>query len=273
MLLGPELAHLQTAIVELDRFGGTCLNRGCIPTKMFVVAADAAVGVEAASRLGVHASVEAIDWKAIRDRVFGRIDPLHQRAVDYRRDSGGGRLHRRRAVRRAEGDRGRVRVRRRDDHRGDDRGGERHAPGGAGDRRAVRRRLPHIRHDHAHRRGAGVADRHRRRGDSGRDGAHLRRARRAGHHGAAGSALAHGRGRAGRAALHRARPAAPPRAPGHPHAVGAAPAGWCSGDRGRWGRVGRGRGTGRRLPAGGDRSAAELRPARRRGGGPRARVS
>ncbi|OLT04170.1 mycothione reductase [Pseudonocardia sp. CNS-004] len=88
MLLGPELAHLRTAIVEPDRFGGTCLNRGCIPTKMFVVAADAAVGVESAARLGVHASVEAIDWKAIRDRVFGRIDPLHQSAVDYRRASG-----------------------------------------------------------------------------------------------------------------------------------------------------------------------------------------
>jgi mycothione reductase len=88
MLLGPDLAHLRTAIVEPDRFGGTCLNRGCIPTKMFVVAADAAVGVETASRLGVHARVEKIDWKAIRDRVFGRIDPLHQSAVDYRRGSG-----------------------------------------------------------------------------------------------------------------------------------------------------------------------------------------
>jgi mycothione reductase len=88
MVLGPEFAHLRTAIVEPDRFGGTCLNRGCIPSKMFVVAADAAVGVETASRLGVHATVDAIDWKAIRDRVFGRIDPLHESAVDYRRGSG-----------------------------------------------------------------------------------------------------------------------------------------------------------------------------------------
>jgi mycothione reductase len=88
MVVGPEFAHLRTAIVEPDRFGGTCLNRGCIPSKMFVVAADAAVGVETASRLGVHAAVDAIDWKAIRERVFGRIDPLHESAVSYRRGAG-----------------------------------------------------------------------------------------------------------------------------------------------------------------------------------------
>ncbi|HEY1968776.1 MAG TPA: FAD-dependent oxidoreductase, partial [Pseudonocardia sp.] len=88
MLLGPELAHLKTAIVEQDKFGGTCLNRGCIPSKMFVVAADAAINVEHAARLGVHASIDRIDWKAIRSRVFNRIDPLHQAAVDYRRNAG-----------------------------------------------------------------------------------------------------------------------------------------------------------------------------------------
>lgn len=85
MLLGPELAHLSTAVVEPGRFGGTCLNRGCIPSKMFVVAADAVVGAEAAARLGVHATVDRVDFKGIRDRVFGRIDPLHDRAAAYRR--------------------------------------------------------------------------------------------------------------------------------------------------------------------------------------------
>ncbi|WP_406446189.1 mycothione reductase [Streptomyces sp. NBC_00631] len=84
MLLGPETSHLRTAIVEPDRFGGTCLNRGCIPSKMFVVAADAATAARSAKRLGVHATVDHVDWKAIRDRVFGRIDPLHDSAVAYR---------------------------------------------------------------------------------------------------------------------------------------------------------------------------------------------
>ncbi|MBA3743220.1 mycothione reductase [Sporichthya sp.] len=87
-LLGPELAHLRTAIVEPDRFGGTCLNRGCIPSKMLVVAADAARAVTEARRLGVHATLDLLDWPAIRDRIFGRIDPLHDDAIDYRRKNG-----------------------------------------------------------------------------------------------------------------------------------------------------------------------------------------
>ncbi|MGX1548142.1 mycothione reductase [Streptomyces adustus] len=87
MLLG-GFAHLRVAVVEPDRFGGTCLNRGCIPSKMFVVAADAAEGARAAARLGVHATVEPVDWKAVRDRVFHRIDPLHDSALNYRRDNG-----------------------------------------------------------------------------------------------------------------------------------------------------------------------------------------
>lgn len=88
MLLGPELDHLRSAIVEPDRFGGTCLNRGCIPSKMFVVAADAARAVVEAQRLGVHATLDRVDWPAIRSRIFGRLDPLHDSAVHYRRRNG-----------------------------------------------------------------------------------------------------------------------------------------------------------------------------------------
>ncbi|MFF7209760.1 mycothione reductase [Streptomyces sp. NPDC008238] len=88
MLFGEGFAHLRRAIVEPGRFGGTCLNRGCIPSKMFVVAADAAESARAAARLGVRATVEPVDWKTVRDRVFRRIDPLHASAVDYRRDHG-----------------------------------------------------------------------------------------------------------------------------------------------------------------------------------------
>jgi mycothione reductase len=88
MLFGPELQGLRAAVVEPNRFGGTCLNRGCIPSKMFVVAADAARTVVEARRLGVHATLDKVDWPAIRDRVFGRIDPIHDSAVEYRRRLG-----------------------------------------------------------------------------------------------------------------------------------------------------------------------------------------
>jgi mycothione reductase len=88
MLFAPELAHLRSAVVEPDRLGGTCLNRGCIPSKMFVVAADAAVAVRTAGRLGVHATLDRVDWTAIRDRIFDRIDPIHDKAVAHRRRQG-----------------------------------------------------------------------------------------------------------------------------------------------------------------------------------------
>ena len=88
MLFGPELDTLRAAVIEPSRFGGTCLNRGCIPSKMLVVAADAARTVAEGRHLGVHATLDRVDWPAIRDRVFGRVDPLHEQALDFRRSNG-----------------------------------------------------------------------------------------------------------------------------------------------------------------------------------------
>ncbi|AZA13840.1 mycothione reductase [Corynebacterium choanae] len=83
---GPDFDDKSIAIVEKGRFGGTCLNVGCIPTKMLVKAADAAVAVREASQLGVHASVDSIDWPSIQQRIFGdRIDPIAQSGEAYRR--------------------------------------------------------------------------------------------------------------------------------------------------------------------------------------------
>ena len=87
-LVSDELGDWRVAIVEGDRFGGTCLNRGCVPSKMFVYAADVASTVQHAGRYGIKAKYNGADWPAIRDRVFGRIDPLHDGAVKYRRENG-----------------------------------------------------------------------------------------------------------------------------------------------------------------------------------------
>ena len=74
------------AIIEPDVFGGTCLNRGCIPSKMFVHAADVGRTIRTADRFGVHGTFEGADWPAIRDRVFGRIDPIAAGGEAYRRE-------------------------------------------------------------------------------------------------------------------------------------------------------------------------------------------
>lgn len=80
----PELDHLDIALVERDVFGGTCLNRGCIPSKMLIYAADQALAARESQRLGVDLHVDSVDWPGIVDRVFGRIDPIAAGGERYR---------------------------------------------------------------------------------------------------------------------------------------------------------------------------------------------
>ncbi|RMH75552.1 MAG: mycothione reductase [Actinomyces sp.] len=84
-IIGPEHDDWDIAIAEDGVFGGTCLNRGCIPSKMLVVAADTAELARRGPRLGVHTRFEGADWPAIRDRIFGRIDPIAAGGEEYRR--------------------------------------------------------------------------------------------------------------------------------------------------------------------------------------------
>ncbi len=75
----------KVAIVEEGPYGGTCLNRGCIPSKMFVIPATMAhEAAEEGPRLGLRTSYDGADWRAMRDRVFGRIDPLARAGHDHR---------------------------------------------------------------------------------------------------------------------------------------------------------------------------------------------
>lgn len=81
----PELADLKTVIVDdAPWFGGTCLNVGCIPTKMFVHVADVARDALEGERLGLRDVHVGVDWPAIRDRIFGRIDPISSSGEEYR---------------------------------------------------------------------------------------------------------------------------------------------------------------------------------------------
>jgi mycothione reductase len=88
MLPDRELSKWRVAVVESDRFGGTCLNRGCIPSTMLVHTANIAHTVSDAGRFGLPTQPPEADWPAIRDRIFGRIDPKHEEAVSYRREHG-----------------------------------------------------------------------------------------------------------------------------------------------------------------------------------------
>jgi len=83
-LVTPDFDRKRVAIIESGTFGGTCLNVGCIPTKMYVYAADVANTITHAGRYGIDATLDGVRWPDIRDRVFGRIDPISAGGQDYR---------------------------------------------------------------------------------------------------------------------------------------------------------------------------------------------
>ena len=79
--------ELTVALVEMGTFGGTCLNVGCIPSKMLVHPADLAASTVQATRLGVDLDLRGVRWREIQDRIFGRIDPMAANGRGYRQGS------------------------------------------------------------------------------------------------------------------------------------------------------------------------------------------
>ena len=79
-----RFADQSIALVDSGTFGGTCLNVGCIPTKMFVHPADLAHAPAGSGRLGVDLELRKVHWAAIRDRIFGRIDPISEGGLRWR---------------------------------------------------------------------------------------------------------------------------------------------------------------------------------------------
>ena len=86
-ILDDRYAGKRAAICEQGVFGGTCLNVGCIPTKMFVYAAEVTNTIRGAGRYGVDAHIDRVRWDDIVSRIFGRIDPIALSGEDYRRSA------------------------------------------------------------------------------------------------------------------------------------------------------------------------------------------
>ncbi|WP_435197392.1 dihydrolipoyl dehydrogenase family protein [Natronomonas sp. EA1] len=62
-------AGLETALVEPGPLGGTCLNRGCNPSKMLIQAANAVTHVREAGKFHVDATIDGIDHAAVVDEM------------------------------------------------------------------------------------------------------------------------------------------------------------------------------------------------------------
>lgn len=83
-LITPYWDDKKVAIIDSGVFGGTCLNVGCIPTKMFAYPSQLASYPSEGARLGVDMVFESADWPAIRDRIFSRIDAISDGGKHYR---------------------------------------------------------------------------------------------------------------------------------------------------------------------------------------------
>jgi mycothione reductase len=67
-------AGMKVALVDHGPMGGTCLNNGCIPSKVLIYPADAIRALEAAKAVGVEARVEKIDFELIMKRMHSIVD-------------------------------------------------------------------------------------------------------------------------------------------------------------------------------------------------------
>ena len=66
---------LKVAVIEKDRLGGTCLNRGCIPSKMLIHPADVAIEIKEAHRFDIHHDPKfTVDFAKLVERISSTVD-------------------------------------------------------------------------------------------------------------------------------------------------------------------------------------------------------
>lgn len=69
---------LSVALIERDKLGGTCLHRGCIPTKALLHAGEIADNAREAHTFGVKAEFHAMDMAGVNAYKDGVISKLHK---------------------------------------------------------------------------------------------------------------------------------------------------------------------------------------------------
>ncbi len=69
---------LRVALVERDKLGGTCLHRGCIPTKVLLQTADVLAAARHADEFGVRIGPPELDYPRVRVRMDAVVAQLHK---------------------------------------------------------------------------------------------------------------------------------------------------------------------------------------------------
>nr|WP_248256060.1 dihydrolipoyl dehydrogenase [Georgenia sp. EYE_87] len=69
---------LKVALIEADKLGGTCLHRGCIPTKALLHSAEVADTIRESAGVGVKSSLEGIDMGGVNSFKEGVVNRLYK---------------------------------------------------------------------------------------------------------------------------------------------------------------------------------------------------
>src|SRR5271169_130836 len=64
----------RVALVEHGKMGGTCINVGCVPSKMLIYPADVIDTIKESNKLGVNASVDSVNFGNIMKRMHDLVD-------------------------------------------------------------------------------------------------------------------------------------------------------------------------------------------------------
>lgn len=60
---------LRVALIDKGNPGGTCLNLGCVPSKVLIFPADRIVEIREAEKLGIHVKITRVDFSALMGRM------------------------------------------------------------------------------------------------------------------------------------------------------------------------------------------------------------
>ena len=69
---------LSVILVERDKVGGTCLHRGCIPTKALLHAAEVADAAREGEKIGVRSSLDGIEMDGVNSYKDGVVTRLYK---------------------------------------------------------------------------------------------------------------------------------------------------------------------------------------------------
>ena len=78
---------MKCAIIEKSKFGGTCLTKGCIPSKMLVYPADLIRESEKSERVGVCFNKPKVNWDKISESEMQEDNDIQYTFCTYSRKS------------------------------------------------------------------------------------------------------------------------------------------------------------------------------------------